>query len=625
MKTGQEYDLVIYGSCSAGIACGIRAAREGLSVLLALHTPHLGGMLTSGLCVWDTQYEGNRAPVYDELRQSFFDYYRESYGLGSKQYRLALPGKKGHNNGNFEPKVAREIIEQLVGREQNIEVRRCCFPIRVFRDSGRIQSVCFRKMGGDEQFTASGKVFADCSYEGDLMAISGTAYRYGRESRDEFNEPHAGRIFVRPTGEAPSARQKFLAAERAKLNLRSFDTYMEAIETPGSGTGDKRVQAYNWRTVLSCDPANRVKAARPDNYRPEKLRNLEFILADRNELPNKKLRINRPQLIGLQNLYVEGTWEDRHKVMDEHWEALQGMLFFYQNDPDAPKPYREMLRGYGWAADEFADNNYRPYEIYVREARRLEGRYVFTQHDVSWVDEIARTPIHSDSIAISDWYIDPHACTDEKIGDSLHEGKMMLHQETFPGQVPYRAILPCDLDNLLVPVCLSSSHVGWNAVRLEPTWMNIGESAGVAAALAVERNIPPAKLDSGLLLPALAKRRIMISFFNDIDITGGSPWVPAIQYLGTKGFFPGYNANAGELLTKEVARLWAEGFHAMRKGQIVPHEMALSIRKNERDSEAVKEAAFMDMLGIGPPAAARELTRGEACAILFEKVDLLNL
>ncbi len=622
MKTGQEYDLVIYGSCSAGIACGIRAAREGLSVLLAVHTPHLGGMLTSGLCVWDTQYEGNRAPVYDELRQSFFDYYREAYGLDSEQYRLALPGKKGHNNGNFEPKVARQIIEQLIGREPNIEVRRCCFPIRVFRDQGRIRSVCFRKMGGDEQFTASGKVFADCSYEGDLMAISGTAYRYGRESRDEFNEPHAGRIFVRPTGEAPSARQKFLAGERAKLNLRSFDTYMEAIETPGSGAGDKRVQAYNWRTVLSCDPANRVKAARPDNYRPEKLRNLEFILADRNELPNDKLRINRPQLIGLQNLYVEGTWEERHKVMDEHWEALQGMLFFYQNDPDAPKPYREMLQGYGWAADEFVDNNYRPYEIYVREARRLKGRYVFTQHDVSWVDEIARTPIHSDSIAISDWYIDPHACTDEKIGDSLHEGKLMLHQETFPGQIPYRAILPCDLDNLLVPVCLSASHIGWNAVRLEPTWMNIGESAGLAAALAVKSNATPAGLDPDLLLRALAKRRIMTSFFNDIDITGGRPWVPAIQYLGTKGFFAGYDCEAGQPLDRGIAELWATGLRDFQKGRLNPMGLAGRIQKAVSRSEAVSEPEFISMLGIGRPASSRMISRGKAAAIIFEEMDL---
>ncbi|MCB0598795.1 MAG: FAD-dependent oxidoreductase [Lewinellaceae bacterium] len=622
MKTARKHDLVIYGSCSAGIACGIRAAREGLSVLLVVHTPHLGGMLTSGLCVWDTQHEGNRAPVYDELRQRIFNHYRITYGADSSQYRLALPGKKGHNNGNFEPKVAREIIEQMVAREQNIEVRRRYFPIEAFRDSGRIQSVRFRKMGGDEQFTARGKVFADCSYEGDLMALSETAYRYGRESRGEFHEPHAGRIFARPAREAPNERQKFLAGERAKLNLRSFDTFMEVIETPDSGIGDNRVQAYNWRTVLSRNPANRETATRPDNYQPEKLRNLEFILADRNELPNGKLRINRPQLIGLQNLYVEGTWEDRQKVMDEHWDALQGTLFYCQNDPGAPAPCREMLREYGWAKDEFADNDYRPYEIYVREARRLEGRHVFTQHDVSLMDEIGRTPIHRDSIAVSEWYVDSHACTDEKIGDSLHEGKIMLHQETFPGQIPYRAILPRDLDNLLIPVCLSSSHAGWNAVRLEPTWMNIGESAGLAAALAVESNIPPAGLNPDLLLRALAGKRIMISFFNDMDVAGEGLWVPAVQYLGANGFFAGYDCGAGEPLDRGVAGLWATGFREFQKGQLNPMELAERIQKAAPRPGAVAEHEFISALGVNRPASGKMITRGEAAVLLFEEMSL---
>ena len=622
MRKKQDFGLVIYGSCSAGIACGIRAAREGLNVLLVVHTPHLGGMLTSGLCVWDTQYEGSRAPVYDELRQNLFNYYFTTYGEDSSQYRLALPGKQGHNNGNFEPKVAREIIERMVAREQNIEVRRRYFPVKVIRDSGSIQAVRFQKMDGDEQFTVRGKVFADCSYEGDLMALSGTAYRYGRESRDEFNEPHAGRIFARPVREAPGERQKFLAGERAKLNLRAFDTFMEIVKTGDSGRGDNRVQACNWRTVLSRNLANRVMATRPDNYQPDKLKKLEFLLADRNELPNDKLRVNRPQLIGLQNLYVEGTWEDRRKVMDEHWEALEGMLFYYQNDPEAPVSHREMLKGYGWAKDEFADNNYRPYEIYVREARRLEGRYVFTQHDVSLVDEIGRTPIHGDSIAISEWYIDPHACTDEKIGDSLHEGKLMLHQETFPGQVPYRAILPGDLDNLLIPVCLSTSHIGWNAVRLEPTWMNIGESAGLAASLAVQRNTPPADLDTGLLLPALAGKGIMISFFNDIDVAGGELWVPAVQYLGTKGFFAGYDCGAGEPLTRGTAGLWTTGFREFKKGRLNPMELAERIRKGEPRPAAVSEREFISELGINRPASGRMLTRGEAAVILFEEMKL---
>ena len=160
-------DLCVYSGSPAGLSCAIRAAREGLSVVVVTHTPHLGGMLTSGLCVWDTQWEGRRAPIYDQWRQAFFDHYQETYGHRSPEYMAALPGPRGYSNGNFEPKVAREIVERLVGDEARIRVERRAIPVAVHSEGRRIAAVEFERLGGEGSFTVEAAAFADGSYEGD--------------------------------------------------------------------------------------------------------------------------------------------------------------------------------------------------------------------------------------------------------------------------------------------------------------------------------------------------------------------------------------------------------------------------------------------------------------------------
>ena len=450
------------------------------------------------------------------------------------------------------------------------------------------------------------------------------AYRVGRESREEFNEPHAGRIFVKPSKTAPSEHLRALEEAHDRLNLRPFPGFQAIVEAEGSGQADHRVQAYNWRVASTNVPENRLDPVKPDNYNPELYKRIDKPgLMDVGPPPNGKMRINRPQLLELQHTYPDGSWEERRKVMDAHWDALQGCLYFLRHDPSVPEDTRAAWQNWGLAKDEFTDNNNRPYEIYARETRRLEGRHIFTEHDAALVDGTERTPVRTDSIAITEWYIDIHACSDEKLPGTLHEGKIMLHQETFPAQLPFRVILPKEFNNLLVPVCVSSSHVGWSTVRLEPTWMNIGEAAGYAAALAVKQDIAPANLNTDELVRTVAEGCVMISFFNDVDVSAEDTWVPAVQYFGTKGFFPTYDARPEEPLDRATAELWVKGFQALLQGELEPVELAKTLYKVTSAGASVSLAEFRQLLSPefamdNPLPEDHQLTRGEGCWLLFK-------
>ncbi len=603
VEPARSYDLVVIGGTPGGIACAVRAAREGLSVLLVNRHEHLGGIMSSGLGVWDTQWEGKRSPIYDETRAAFFEHYKSTYGPDSPQYRDALPGERGHTNGRYEPHIAEKILTGLVEREKNITVLKNRIPVAVTHEGALLKAVTLRETRGAGEHTVSAPIFADCTYEGDLAALAKVPYRVAREARSEFNEPHAGLIFMRPVMQAPDAKTARLAKLRDGLNLRKFSGFQEILLPQSTGAADDAVQACNYRTILTTDPANRVPIERPANYDPYFLKSLE-IFSGVESIPNGKFGWNRPQIVGRQTAYVEADWDERQLIMDEHWEATLGLLYFLQNDPTVPEIVRKAWLEYGLAKDEFADNGHRPYEMYVREARRIKGRAIYTQHDATLPPGLERAPAHADSVAMTEWYMDSHSCTHARIAGMLEEGKVMLHQETFPGQIPYRCLLPEALDNLLVPVCISATHVGWGTVRLEPVFMQLGESAGYAAALAAQAKTTPGALDPDLLVRKLAASHTTISFFNDVDITSDDPQVTAAQYFGTKGFFAGYDARLAAPLTAGVKAVWEEGFKKLQAGSLKPGELA----KETHAAEA--QESF----------ATRE-TRGAFLSALFSKLD----
>ena len=550
----QSFDLCVIEATPGGVACAVRAAREGLSVLLVNRTHHLGGILSSGLGVWDTTWEGKRSPLYDELRQAIFDHYRNEYGETSAQYRHSLAGKSGHTNGKFEPRVVEQLVHEMVKREPKVTLLTGYIPIAVERSGRRIESLSLREFRGDQEIQVKAQTFADCTYEGDVMPLAKVNYRVGRESREEFGEPHAGVIYLRPTKEKPKSISEELLKAHQRLNLRKFPGYQEIVLPESTGAGDGNVQAFNYRTVLTSDPDNLIPIPKPANYDPAILKTLEYGSIVQ-PLPNEKIGWNRPQLVGPHQDYVEGDWQTRERVMDAHWDATMALLYFLQHDPSVPKEKQAYWIRFGLAKDEFADNGHRPYEIYVREGRRLVGRETLTQHDLMPQQGGTRPPTHADAIAISDWYADSHAVTPGKVRDSLDEGKMMLHAETWPGQIPWRCLLPVDLDNFIVPVCFSATHVAWGAIRLEPTWMQTGEATGFAIALAKRENVPPAALDPDLLVQTLARKNFLLTFCNDIDVSHPGPLSQAVQYFGTRGEFPDFETGIdtpakGEALVK---------------------------------------------------------------------------
>ena len=605
---GKSYDLVVIGGTPGGIACAVRAAREGLRVLLVNHTRHLGGFITSGAGGWEATYDGLRSPLYGEMLAGAAAYYRDRYGDGSPEHILSMPSKtsRAHiDRAKVEPRVAELLFNGIVEREQSLTVLLGHVVSTASREGSVLRSVTLQPLQGQGTITVSGKVFADAMYEGDLMTAAGVKTQIGRESREKYGEQHGGVIYTKELSREPGQRGFPKAAADGTLNIRSINhSTGEIVAGPHSGEADDSVMAYNYRLILTRDPANRIMVDKPANYDPAIAKAAAgggFVP----NLPNGKVAWNGGRLIGPQNGYPGADWPAREAIAKQYLDAMLMRLWWLQNDPEAPAGEREAFAGYGLTADEFRDNHNVPYEIYVREARRLVGRHVFKEQDNLVAEGIARTPVHADSIAMTDWPMDSVACLPRSVPGSNVDGILFLAEQSRPAQVPYRSILTNEVENLLVPVAISASHVGWGSIRLEPVWMQLGESAGHAAALSVKSMITPAKLDPDHLVRKLAASRVMVTFFNDVDVASNDPRVAAAQYFGTKGFFAGYDARLDKPLTEAVRRVWLAGFEKLKQATLDPAKLAAAVQAAEsQESPATGEL------------------RGEALQRLFKQLEV---
>ncbi|MEZ6047562.1 MAG: FAD-dependent oxidoreductase [Planctomycetaceae bacterium] len=570
------------------MACAVRAAREGLSVHLVSPNRHLGGLLSNGLSTMDTLYNGERAPIYDELRAAIYNHYREEYGQDSSEYTDTLPG---FPKTRYEAHVIEQLLEEILKGEDKITITREFYPVEVEKNESLIKSVHFQHRQTDQVLHITADAFADCSYEADLAAKAGVKYRTGRESRAEYGEKHAGIIYMQkrelPPPESYTREWKIARG----LNLYRYGEWYEVLPEFSTGDADGAVQGYNMRTIVTRDPANRIEIKKPENYQPELYSRYGFGDPDKPglKMPNDKFGLNHPKLIGVQTPYVEGDWEARGEIIRQHIEATSGLLYWRQHDPSVPEEIRRAWQEYGLPRDEFPDNNHVPYEIYARETRRIVGRTTFTEHDAQLSEDFDRAPVHADSITVSEWFLDSHACTPTTVDGDADEGMVMLKNQTFPGQISYLTMLPNNYDNLLVPVCLSSSHVGWGTIRLEPTWMSLGEAAGIAFAMSRSAGNKPAEIDTRQLVSELANRRFLLTFFNDIEGKSQTEWYPAIQYLGTQGYFSTYHALPEAFISSRLADQW---IHFLQRQiskpdqKVLPNQQANEVREAEKQEQS---------------------------------------
>ncbi|MFN7541813.1 MAG: FAD-dependent oxidoreductase [Acidobacteriota bacterium] len=490
-----NFDLVVYGGTAGGVTTAVSAARHGLKVALLEPRDHIGGMVSGGLSGTDT----GRREVIGGMALEFYFRAGIKYNLNRHLQELAwMP----------EPKVAEAIFREML-REAGVilfERHRLRQPDGVVRQGGRIAS-----LSTENGATFSARYFADTSYEGDLMAQAKVSYTYGREGIAQYNESLAG---IR----AVTEQHQFAVDIPARDS--SGKLYPEVSGAPRGtpGEGDKRIQAYNFRVIATNVAENRIPWPRPANYDPARYEILARYLNAMtpylgrpltfNEvnllrvIPNGKVDINNrngfsSDYIGKNYDYPEGSYAVRERIWKEHEDYQKGLYFFLANDPRVPPSLQEEARSYGLARDEYTDTGHWPHQLYVREARRMVGDFVASQKDLqtdrSKPDVIGMGSYNSDSHNVQRFV--------NSRGFVENEGDVQVPVQ--PYQIPYRVLTPkaSEVDNLLVPVCFSSSHIAYSSMRMEPQYMILGHAAGVAAALAARAASPVQKVD----VPALQR------------------------------------------------------------------------------------------------------------------------
>lgn len=588
-----HYDVVVVAATPGGIACAMRSAREGLRVLLVEASHRLGGMWSSGVQVFDTRYAGHRSPVLAEFVARLEDHYRRAFGEGSPEHALARFGDATRHGERprFEPHVAEKVFREMLADCRGVRLATGFRPESVVRDDGAIREVEFRPDAGGDPVRVTAGIFVDASYEADLAALAGAGFRTGRESREEFGEPHAGVHFttIEPIGEGGQAIAR-------RLNLHYFNRTSRQVFSGSTGRGDGAVQAYTVRLVLTDRPGNRRAIQRPAGYSRERYEGVldrrpdahtrayplsshllhgsiaGFRLAP--NLPNGKMDWFGANFVGGNHDYPTAGRVRRRESYQAHVAHALGLLYFLQHDTAVPVTVREHARAWGLARDEYPENGNVPPAMYVREARRLAGLHVFTEHDASRHPHHGRTPIHPDSVAFAEWPMDSHDCNPVRQPGSCNDGEFILAEATLPSQVSYRAMVTDAVDNLLVPVCLSATHVGWGTLRLEPVFMHTGEAAGVAAALCLRDGIPTRALRGAALQWELLQRRIAVTYFADLDPGRDDAWTRDAQYLGARGFFAGYDADPHRVVGPGLAAAWQDVLDRWLAGDDDPNAAA---------------------------------------------------
>ncbi len=513
-------DVLVYGATPGGFCAAIAAAREGASVTLLEPTDHFGGVNTGGLCFSDSN---------QTVRETVLGLFEEWHARIEQDYQsrgVVLPYQvsvKDNAHWTYEPHVAARITKQMLD-EAGVKVLTKRALKRVTKDGARITQIAT----SDGEFAA--KVFIDATYEGDLMAAAGVSWTIGREGRKVFGEPLAGKQY-------PKSKMAIsgFAADGKPLPL------ITTTDAGAGDDGDRNVMVYSFRLCLTTNAANRVPFPAPAQYDPARFEVVRryfaqekrpVVLWDLYPLPGGKFDANNGigkqfsmGLVGACNGWSEADVAGRAKIWEAHKQYTLELYRFLTTDAAVPEHLRKQLAELGLCRDEFAAYDHWSPQLYVREGRRMKGEYVLSQKD------IMDAPKKDDPIVVSSFPIDSHDCQRVATKDGvINEGtilpaRMAGRKHGYPYHIPYRAITPKagECDNLLVPVAVSSTHVAYSSIRVEPTWMILGQSAGVAAALAANQNVAVQKLPYAALRERLLAQKQVL----DLPVLPDLPPEPA--------------------------------------------------------------------------------------------------
>ncbi|MDP6208929.1 MAG: FAD-dependent oxidoreductase [Roseibacillus sp.] len=523
---GRIHDVVVYGGTSAGVMSAVQARRMGKSVVIVCPDTHLGGLSASGLGWTDSGKKEIIGGLAREFYHRVWKHYQKEEAwkwqnpsdYGNKgQGSPAIDGKQ-RTMWIFEPHVAEQIFETFV-KEHGIVVHRDEWLDRggngVEQQDGRILSI--RMLSGR---TFPGRMFIDATYEGDLLATAGVSYTIGREANSQYGETLNG-------------------VQTGHAIKHQFTTPIDPHVVPGDpssgllprihkgapgtdGKGDHRVQAYCFRTCLTNVVENLVPWPRPEGYdaRQYELALRYYATGWRNAfrkfdpIPNNKTDTNNHGGFSFDNIgynydYPDGSYERRREIVREHETYQKGLLWFLANDPRMPADIQNRMKKWGLSKDEFVDNGNWPHQIYVREARRMVSDWVQTEPHLRGLKPTPR-PIGMGSYNMDSHNVQRYV---DKNGHVKNEGDIQVNPGG-PYPIDYGTIIPKkgECRNLLVPVCLSSSHIAYGSIRMEPVFMILGHSAATAAALCLDRKIAVQDLDYEILRRKLLADRQALQY-----------------------------------------------------------------------------------------------------------------
>lgn len=534
----KEYDIVIYGGTSAGVAAAIQSSRMGKSVVLIEPSGRIGGLTTGGLGATDI---GNKQAI-GGISREFYQNIKKHYDNPSnwkwqKKSEYFVSGQSRTDKGEdtmwtFEPSAALAVYKEMISNE-NIDLvnnERLNRKNGVKKERGRIIAIA---MESGKRF--QGKVYVDATYEGDLMASSGVTYTVGRESNAQYGESlngvQANSINLTLTGKVSknAYNHNFLPGVDPYVDLGDPGSGLlpNINEKPGlEGDGDDKIQAYCFRMCLTNVAENRIPFQKPDGYHERDyellFRNYEARKGEIRDMysygssllpwintpmPNHKTDTNNKfgfstDYIGRNYEYPEATYEERERIVDEHRKYQMGLMWSLANHPRIPEEVREEASKWGTTKDEFEREDGWQQQLYIREARRMISDYIMTQQNCEALE------VCEDAIGLAAYGMDSHNVQRyvDANGFVQNEGNVEAHGFK-PYPISYRSIVPKETEcaNLLVPVCLSASHIAFGSIRMEPVFMVLGQSAATAASLSIDLNVAVQDIPYQKLKGILAK------------------------------------------------------------------------------------------------------------------------